>query len=110
MNVIDGHITALEVTNDTTGKRVFKWPKEALEDATRPQTMEVAGITFEEEPEKKENELMPMFRKAFKAWRDRMGMTTEEAMALCMDWIGKPISKDLTAAEVNTLLDYMRRA
>ena len=46
--------------------------------------------------------------KAYKAWRDRNGMTDDEAKAKCLDWIGKPISRDLSAKDVNTLLDYMR--
>ena len=58
--------------------------------------------------EDKHERMMANLRKVYRAWRDRSGLSDEEAQVMCLNWIGKPISKDLTAAEVNTLLDYMR--
>lgn len=60
--------------------------------------------------EDKHEKMIANLRKVYRAWRDRAGITDEEAQTWCLQWIGKPISADLTAAEVNTLLDYMRRA
>ena len=58
--------------------------------------------------EDKQDKMIANLRKVYRAWRDRSGLSDEEAQVMCLNWIGKPISKDLTAAEVNTLLDYMR--
>ena len=58
--------------------------------------------------EDKHEQMIANLRKVYRAWRDRSGLSDEEAQVMCLNWIGKPISKDLTAAEVNTLLDYMR--
>lgn len=69
-------------------------------------TIKAAGITFVEE--KTRNELMPALRKVYKTWRERLCITNEEAMQMCVECIGKPITDDLTAAEVNTLLEMMR--
>ena len=58
---------------------------------------------------KKENEFMPALRNTYRTWKARNGLTNEEAMALCVACIGKPITDDLTVDEVNTLLEMMRR-
>ena len=52
--------------------------------------------------------MMGNLRKAYKAWRDRAGLSDDEAQLMCLEWIGKPIGKDLTADEATRLLDYMR--
>ena len=61
------------------------------------------------ETRNKEADLLPKLRKVYRGWRDLNGYTDEQAQAMCMDWIGKPIGKDLTVSEINTLLDYMNR-
>lgn len=58
--------------------------------------------------EDKHEKMIANLRKVYRVWRDKSGLSDEEAQLMCLNWIGKPISKDLTAAEVNTLLDYMR--
>ena len=67
------------------------------------------GNAAETRKKEKEADLLAKLRKVYRVWRDRNGYTDEQAQSLCLDWIGKPISKDLTVSEINTLLDYMNR-
>ena len=53
------------------------------------------------------DELLSKLRKVYRLWRDKEGLTDEQAQLLCQDLIGKPIGKDLTINEMNELLKYM---
>ena len=65
------------------------------------------AVKRRESADNAKDDLLARLRKVYRLWRDKEGLTDEQAQLLCQDLIGKPIGKDLTVNEINELLKYM---